>query len=204
LVSVAVAVSVGNVSASAFVGVARSVADSTFVEHSDAVVDVVADAVCVRIHLATAPAQSCGVGQDALAATWEQVKVWIHAAAVVHRNRRIVVARARVCATSKHTAAVVCVGVGIEVCRTLVYASADHVGVESHVESQVVLVVALRKDLNTHGTAEVAVSGELGEQHALFRACDGVRGGPRTHSPTRSVFTLFHEPLSRVKHTFPA
>ena len=51
LVSVAVAVSVRNVRASAFVDVARTVADAAGVEFAHAVVDVVADAISIRRRL---------------------------------------------------------------------------------------------------------------------------------------------------------
>ena len=169
--------------AAALVYRAWPVANAANVKRPDAIVDVVADAVQIGIRLAIAAAHSGGIWEVALAPTVMQVKVWQDATAVVHRNRGIVIARIRVRAASEHTAAVVRVGVGNEVRGVFVRASAHHVGVEGHVQAQVVLVVALRKDLDTHGAAEVAVGGELGKKHPLFRSCNGVGGRPWNHGP---------------------
>ena len=173
----------GDARTSALVNGAWTVANAANVKRPDAIVYVVADAVQIGIRLAIAAAHSSGIWKVALAPAVMQVKVRQDATAVVHRNRRIVIARIRVCAASKHTAAVVRVGVGNEVRGVFICASAHHVGVEVHVKAQVVLVVALRKDLDTHGAAEVAVGGELGKKHPLFRSCNGVGGGPGYHGP---------------------
>ena len=61
--------------AATLVNGAWPVADSAIVKCPNAFVDVVADTVCVRIRLAIASTNSCGIEKDALTATWEQVKV---------------------------------------------------------------------------------------------------------------------------------
>ena len=80
LVSVAVAISVGNVRASAFIDVAGSVADAAGVEGAHAVVDVVAHAVAVHIGEASPSAHAQGVVlvPVAIAETWN----WIVAPAL--------------------------------------------------------------------------------------------------------------------------
>ena len=196
LVPAAVAVPVGDVNAATRVHGPGAVADAADVKRPDALVHVVADAVLIDICLAIAPAVACRIGQVAFAPAVKQVEVWRDATAVVFRGGRVEIASLWIGAPSVHAPSVVGVGVGVEIRGVLVKASANHVGVEGHVKTQVVLVVSLRKDLDTHGTAEVAVRGELGQQHALCRACDGVGGGPGNHGPARSVFTLFHKPSS--------
>ena len=181
-----------------------AVADTADVKRPDAIVAVVADAVLIGIRLAIAPAHSSGIWKVAFAPADKQVKVWRDATAVVFRGGLIKIASVGICAPSEHATSVVGVGVGVEVRSVFVEASANHVGVERHVKTQVVFVVSLREDLDAHGTAEVAVCGELGEQHALSEARDGVGGGPRNHGPARSAFTFFHKPLSRTKQTFPS
>ena len=157
-----------NARAAALVNGARSVAHAADVDLPDAIVNVVAEAVAVAVFFTISTTHPRGVGQIFFAPTVEQLKVRRDATAVVIGCIRVVIACLRVRAPLVQATAVVCVGAGVEVEGTFLCTPANHVGVEGHVESQIVLVVALRKDLNTHGAAEVAVGGELGQQHALF------------------------------------
>ena len=181
MVAIAITVPIGQGITSAVIRSARSIADAAFVDHADTIIDIVTDAIAVRIRGTIATTDTDGVRLVSVAiaiairdgitsAIVNGTGTIAHATGVngAHAIVHIVADAVTVGIGSTITAALA-EGIVIQAVLTPASAGAAHTKAQRQRQYEEILIVTLREDLDIDRTGQVTVRGELTEQHPAIR-----------------------------------